>query len=169
FTRSAINPSWLNIVTQCTFNNPEYHTLEQAAALGIGNARSLATLFNLFINGRIVSEKTLSLIMKPVINETDYVIQMPTVKGHGFFYHKPMADGRIFFFEKIRYKLLNVGLLQKLPLIGHSGHGCQQIIFDMERKIVIAYVTNGVKMGMYNKCRNYARLHKAVYDVIERS
>ncbi|VDM75448.1 unnamed protein product [Strongylus vulgaris] len=148
FTRTIMNPSWMSCFTQCTMNNPEQHAMEQAAALGIGNARSLAMIFNLFINGRIVSEKTLAILEKPVSNETDYVVRTTLVKGHGFFYHRPMGNG-------------------KLPMIGHPGYGCQQVIFDLERKIVIAYVTNGMKMGMYQGCRTYARLHKAVYDIIE--
>ncbi|CAJ0602567.1 unnamed protein product [Cylicocyclus nassatus] len=137
FARSIANPSWADIVSKCTVNNPEHHTLEQAAAFGIGNARSLATIFSLFVNGRIVSEKTLKLLEKPVINETDYATQAPMVKGHGFFYRPPI-DG-------------------KLPIIGHDGHGCQQLTIDLERKAVIAYVTNGLKMGMYDTCRTYRR------------
>lgn len=46
-SRAVNNPSWLKAVDRCTLNNPEYHRLEQAAALGIGNARSLATIFDL--------------------------------------------------------------------------------------------------------------------------
>ncbi|KIH63178.1 beta-lactamase [Ancylostoma duodenale] len=45
--RAISNPSWLNVVTQCTVNNPDQHFMEQAGALGIGNARSLAAIFNL--------------------------------------------------------------------------------------------------------------------------
>lgn len=47
FARSVSNPSWLKAVGECTVNNPDYHRLEQSAALGIGNARSLAKLFSL--------------------------------------------------------------------------------------------------------------------------
>ena len=45
--RAAHNPSWLEVVHGATVNNPEYHSIEQAAALGIGNARSLGEIFNL--------------------------------------------------------------------------------------------------------------------------
>lgn len=41
------NPSWVDIMDKCTVNDPEQHAMEQAAALGIGNARSLASIFNL--------------------------------------------------------------------------------------------------------------------------
>ncbi|EPB68498.1 beta-lactamase [Ancylostoma ceylanicum] len=90
--RAISNPSWLNVATQCTVNNPDQHFMEQAGALGIGNARSLAAIFNLFVNGRIVSEKTLSLLKKPVNNETDFVLQLEAVKGHGFFYAPLVGD-----------------------------------------------------------------------------
>lgn len=40
------NPSWLRVSDDITLNNPDYHRLEQAAVLGIGNARSLAVIFN---------------------------------------------------------------------------------------------------------------------------
>ncbi|VDK72895.1 unnamed protein product [Cylicostephanus goldi] len=64
----------------------------------------------------------------------------------------------------LKRPILNTGHLIKLPIIGHDGHGCQQLSIDLERKAVIAYVTNGVKMGTYDTCRTYVRLHKAVYD-----
>ncbi|VDO14353.1 unnamed protein product [Haemonchus placei] len=51
-------------------------------------------------------------------------------------------------------------------MIGHSGHGCQQVVFDPKTKVVIAYVTNGLKAGVYDLCRNYMRLQNAVYDAL---
>ncbi|KAL6739678.1 hypothetical protein Aduo_013106 [Ancylostoma duodenale] len=147
--RAISNPSWLNVVTQCTVNNPDQHFMEQAGALGIGNARSLAAIFNLFVNGRIVSEKTLSLLKKPVNNETDFVLRMHAVKGHGFFYAPLVGD-------------------ESEVMIGHTGHGCQQVIFDLKNKVVIAYVTNGLKAGVFDRCRNYARIQKAVYDALRK-
>ncbi|KAJ1362459.1 NHP2-like protein 1, partial [Parelaphostrongylus tenuis] len=47
FNRALNNPPWINVLYKCTVNNPQQHALEQAAVLGIGNARSLATMFNL--------------------------------------------------------------------------------------------------------------------------
>ncbi|VDM73716.1 unnamed protein product, partial [Strongylus vulgaris] len=45
--QAIANPAWLVLSPHCTVNNPELHTMEQASALGIGNARSLAKLFSL--------------------------------------------------------------------------------------------------------------------------
>ncbi|KAK6059456.1 hypothetical protein COOONC_02916 [Cooperia oncophora] len=63
------NPSWFDVAHKCTANDPEQHAMEQAAALGIGNARSLASIFSLLVNGRLVSERTLEYLERPVLNE----------------------------------------------------------------------------------------------------
>ncbi|PIO66271.1 beta-lactamase [Teladorsagia circumcincta] len=52
-------------------------------------------------------------------------------------------------------------------MMGHPGHGCQQVMFDMKNRVAFAYVTNGLKLGIYDLCRNYARLQKALYDVLD--
>lgn len=44
--RTVENPPWLEAVHSCTLNNPDYLNMEQAAALGVGNARALAKLFD---------------------------------------------------------------------------------------------------------------------------
>ncbi|VDO65873.1 unnamed protein product [Heligmosomoides polygyrus] len=138
--RSTDNPSWLDIIYKSTVNSPEQHAMEQPAVLGIGNARSLASVFSL---------KTIALLNKPVINETDYALGVLTAKGHGFFYY-PMEGS------------------EKHLIIGHSGHGCQQVMFDTKNQIAFAYVSNGLKAGVYDRCRTYYRVHKAVYDSLAR-
>uniref|UniRef100_A0A0K0D1G5 Beta-lactamase domain-containing protein n=1 Tax=Angiostrongylus cantonensis TaxID=6313 RepID=A0A0K0D1G5_ANGCA len=135
---------------KCTANNPEQRAMEQAAAFGIGNAHSLGSIFNLLVTGQLVSEKMLSFLERPVVNETDYVINAQITKGHGFFY-APIERGK------------------DSRLVHHSGHGCQQITFDIRKQVVIAYVTNALKMGHFDSCRNYWRIHKAVYDIVEKS
>jgi hypothetical protein len=40
-------------------------------------------------------------------------------------------------------------------------------VFDTEHQLSMAYVTNGLKMGLGDLCRTYTRLKDAVYDVIE--
>ncbi|XGW30800.1 hypothetical protein V3C99_009624 [Haemonchus contortus] len=147
--KSLRNSPWIDVLDKCTVNDPEQHALEQAAAIGIGNARSLASIFNLLVNGHIVSEKTMALLQKPVINTTDYVLNEQTVKGHGFFYYPPIRDN------------------EKHLLMGHSGLGCQQVMFDMKNKIVFAYVTNGMKAREYVFCRNYMRLQNALYSALK--
>ncbi|VDK57481.1 unnamed protein product [Cylicostephanus goldi] len=48
--KAVNNPSWIEVSPQCcTTNDPEQHAIEQAAWLGVGNARSLAQLFDLVI------------------------------------------------------------------------------------------------------------------------
>ncbi|PIO59221.1 hypothetical protein TELCIR_19322, partial [Teladorsagia circumcincta] len=143
------NAPWIDILDKCTVNSPEQHELEQAAATGIGNARSLASIFSLLVNGRIVSDKTLTLLKKPFVNGTDLALKGDTIKGHGFFFYPPL------------------GKFEKDLMMGHPGHGCQQVMFDMKNRIAFAYVTNGLKLGIYDLCRNYARLQKALYEVLD--
>ncbi|MCP9264334.1 Beta-lactamase [Dirofilaria immitis] len=49
----------------------------------------------------------------------------------------------------------------------YSGFGCQQIIHDNRNNLTIAYVTNAIKVGTYQQCRTYIRLHNAIYDIVE--
>ncbi|CAJ0602575.1 unnamed protein product [Cylicocyclus nassatus] len=147
--KAVSNPSWMKLSSQCTMNDPEQHAMEQAAVLGIGNARALAKMFNLLVTKRLVSEKTLALLKEPVVNGTDYVIQIQMAFGHGFLYHPPITSGGN-------------------PLAGHGGYGCQEVNFDTTNGIVISYVTNGLKLGMYDDCPTYSRLQKAVYDVVQK-
>ncbi|PIO53632.1 hypothetical protein TELCIR_25026 [Teladorsagia circumcincta] len=52
-------------------------------------------------------------------------------------------------------------------MIGHPGHGCQQVMLDTKNKIAFAYVTNGLKLGIYDLCRNYMRLQTALYRILK--
>uniref|UniRef100_A0A8R1HZM5 Beta-lactamase domain-containing protein n=1 Tax=Caenorhabditis japonica TaxID=281687 RepID=A0A8R1HZM5_CAEJA len=142
------NPSWLEAVSRCTVNNPDYHRLEQAGALGMGNARSLASLFDQVIRGKLLNQATLKTISRPFINESDFIFEDTVAKGYGFF-HLPINRAGV-----------EYGL-------GHSGHGCQMIITDFKNRVTIAYVTNGLKTGLYDLCRTYSGLQSSVYDVIE--
>ncbi|XGW30804.1 hypothetical protein V3C99_009625, partial [Haemonchus contortus] len=143
------NLPWVDVMDMYTLNSPAQQTLEQATAISIGNARSMASIFSLFVNGRIVSEKTLALIEKPVVNETDYVINEIIARGHGFYYYPPR------------------GKSEDNLMIGHPSLGCQQLMFDTRKKISFAYVTNGLKAGAYDLCRNYMRLQRTLYDVLK--
>lgn len=52
-------------------------------------------------------------------------------------------------------------------LVGHTGHGCQQVVYDLKNKVSIAYVSNGLKTGLYDLCRTYSRLQDSIYDIVE--
>ncbi|CAJ0602626.1 unnamed protein product [Cylicocyclus nassatus] len=124
--KAVSNPSWITVSPHCcTTNDPEQHAIEQAAWLGVGNARSLAKLFDLFFNKRLIGAKMLSLLKKPVVNGTNYV-QKDVAFGHGFMYHPPVVS-------------------EGNPLIGHAGYGCQEVNFDTTNNIAISYISNGLK------------------------
>ncbi|PIO55485.1 hypothetical protein TELCIR_23128, partial [Teladorsagia circumcincta] len=91
-SKAMANPPWKNAESPCTRNSHNKEALEVAAAMGFGNARSLASLFSLLVNGRIVSDRTLELLKRPVINATDHVLNSNTVKGHGFFYYPSLLE-----------------------------------------------------------------------------
>ncbi|CAJ0603754.1 unnamed protein product [Cylicocyclus nassatus] len=148
WSKALSNPSWMKLASPFTMNDPEQHAMEQAAALGIGNARALAKMFNLLVTKRLISEKTLALLKEPVVNGTDYVMEMQMAFGHGFIYHPPITSGGN-------------------PIAGHAGYGCQEVNFDITNGVAIAYVTNGLKLGMFEDCPTYSRLQKAVYDVLQ--
>ncbi|KAL6735503.1 hypothetical protein Aduo_005939 [Ancylostoma duodenale] len=147
-SRAVNNPSWLKAVDRCTLNNPEYHRLEQAAALGIGNARSLATIFDLVATQKLIGEQMLDRLQHHYNNDTDVIFDDKIAKGHGFFYLPLHRAGTEF-------------------VVGHTGHGCQQVVSDLKNKVSIAYVSNGLKTGLYDLCRTYSRLQDSIYDVIE--
>uniref|UniRef100_A0A1I7ZML8 Beta-lactamase domain-containing protein n=1 Tax=Steinernema glaseri TaxID=37863 RepID=A0A1I7ZML8_9BILA len=146
--RAASNPSWLQAVFQITVNNPDYQRLEQAAALGIGNSRSLAKLFDLVVRAQIIKPSTLEKLLHPYINRTDLIMGDQIAKGNGFLYLPLNRAG-------VDY------------VVGHTGHGCQQVHFDPKNRLAIAYVSNGLKTGLYDLCGTFARLHHTVYDIVE--
>ncbi|PAV75532.1 hypothetical protein WR25_14700 [Diploscapter pachys] len=148
FSRAINNPPWLQAVTRCTINNPDYHQLEQPAALGIGNARSLAKLFSKFSEGQIVNSSFVQSLQNHYTNDTDVLFEDVVAKGHGFFY-------------------LPSDRANTSYIIGHTGHGCQFVGYDLQNRLAFAYVTNGLKTGLYDLCRPYYALQTAMYDVIE--
>uniref|UniRef100_A0A0M3I965 Beta-lactamase domain-containing protein n=2 Tax=Ascaris TaxID=6251 RepID=A0A0M3I965_ASCLU len=139
------NPQWFKLQSDMnTFNDPELHRMEQAAALGITKARDLGKLFALFQQGKIVSKELVSLFNEPQISTgLDEVVLAPIAKGHGFLYERhPYKRGRW--------------------LVGHPGYGGSSVMMDMENEVVIAYVSNGLKTGMGELTRTYRLLRNAV-------
>uniref|UniRef100_A0A914WZ40 Beta-lactamase-related domain-containing protein n=1 Tax=Plectus sambesii TaxID=2011161 RepID=A0A914WZ40_9BILA len=139
------NPIWLKSFGVNTYNNPDYHRMEQGAGLGIGNARSLAQTFELMLEGKIIKKETLLQFSKPFINETDVILDMTLAKGQGLM------------FESLRRKHAK----KTDYLCGHPGYGGQNVKFDLKNNLVFAYVNNGLKSGMDDFCRTYIRLKNA--------
>lgn len=71
-----------------TFNNPEVHAIEQPAALGITKARSLAKLFALKLEGKILSTEMLEQFHRPQFSTIDVALKAPLSKGRGFMYEQ---------------------------------------------------------------------------------
>ncbi|KAK6103667.1 Beta-lactamase family protein [Brugia pahangi] len=131
-----------------TFNDPDLHRMEQAAALGITKAKDLAKLFSLFLQGKIVSNNLLDLFKTPEISHgLDEVVLAPLPKGYGFMYERhPFKPGHW--------------------LVGHAGLGGSTVMMDMEEKLVLAYVTNGLKLGTGELTRTYRLLRNAALRAV---
>uniref|UniRef100_A0A914EMI5 Beta-lactamase-related domain-containing protein n=1 Tax=Acrobeloides nanus TaxID=290746 RepID=A0A914EMI5_9BILA len=142
-------PKFILVKGHNTINNPEIHFLEQAAVYGITNARALAKLFALVLQGEIISKELVERFYNPLIIGTDAVINFPFAKGYGFMYEPhPKKPGKWLF--------------------GHPGNGGSNLMVDPEEEIVIAYVTNGMKSGMGEMCRTYRLLRNATFDSLHK-
>ncbi|VDK31165.1 unnamed protein product [Anisakis simplex] len=50
--------------------------------------------------------------------------------------------------------------------MGHPGYGCQSLNVDVERRLVIAYLSNGLKTATGEMCRPYQQILHSVFKVI---
>uniref|UniRef100_A0A914WTT1 Beta-lactamase-related domain-containing protein n=1 Tax=Plectus sambesii TaxID=2011161 RepID=A0A914WTT1_9BILA len=143
------NPDWIKLKeVAISFNDPELHRMEQAAALGIGKAKDLGKIFALMMERKLISEDLIQKIREPQITSGwDEVVMAPMVKGHGFMYERHPVDSKNW-------------------LIGHPGFGGSTVMFDLDNQIVISYVTNGLKTGMGELTRTYRMLRNAVYECL---
>ncbi|KAL3997788.1 Beta-lactamase family protein [Acanthocheilonema viteae] len=135
------NLKWLDPNKPMQINNPNFHHLLYH---GFGNARSLAQIFHTLTTGKLLSSATELLYD----NSTDICTMKYLTKSIGF--------------------LVFINQPQVTHLFGHSGFGCQQVIHDTRNDLTIAYVTNAIKVGTYEKCRTYIRLQNAIYDIVEK-
>jgi len=134
---------WIQIdKTRITFNNPEIQAIEQPAALGITRAQDLAKLFAIKLDGKLLSKELVEQFTQPQFKQLDIVIKAPIAKGYGFMYEKHP-------FKRDKW------------LYGHPGYGGSSIMMDGESKLVISYVTNGLKLGGGELTRTYRRLRDA--------
>uniref|UniRef100_A0A0R3RJZ1 Beta-lactamase domain-containing protein n=1 Tax=Elaeophora elaphi TaxID=1147741 RepID=A0A0R3RJZ1_9BILA len=140
------NLNWLDPTTPLQINNPNFHHLLYH---GFGNARSLAQIFHMITTDKLLSPATQLLLRKLYDNSTNICTMKHLAKGMSF--------------------LVFINQSQVThDTYGHSGFGCQQVIYDSQKDLTIAYVTNALKIGIYEKCRTYIRLQNAIYDIVEK-
>ncbi|GMR37029.1 hypothetical protein PMAYCL1PPCAC_07224, partial [Pristionchus mayeri] len=147
-SRALGNLPWLECVYQMTVNNPDFWRVEQAAALGVGNARSLAKTFSLVGEKKLISKKTIDLLEVSHYSDTDLMMAEDTIKGNGLFF-TPLHRG------KTEYH------------IGHTGHGCQQVMVDLGNGLAIGYTNNALKTALGDLCRTWKRLQTSIYDSLD--
>ncbi|TMS35060.1 hypothetical protein L596_002536 [Steinernema carpocapsae] len=141
------NPDWFRLESNMnTFNDPELHRMEQVAALGITKARDMGKIFALMLQGKLISKGMVEMFKKPqVVTGLDQVVLAPMVKGHGFFYERHPKDSNRW-------------------LVGHPGYGGSSVMMDIDKEVVVSYVSNGLKTGMGELTRTYRLLRDAVFD-----
>ncbi|GMT15582.1 hypothetical protein PFISCL1PPCAC_6879, partial [Pristionchus fissidentatus] len=124
-------------------NHPGTRKVGQPAANGVGNARNLAKVLDLFEAGKLCSRSILDKLREPtIVGKYDPVLGSRVHKGHGFCYTKsPLGDWQY----------------------GHLGVGGQNLRTDTKRRITFAYITNGMKAGQGEHTRTMKRLEAALY------
>ncbi|VBB30569.1 unnamed protein product, partial [Acanthocheilonema viteae] len=127
-------------------NDPNIIELNMVATGGVSDAYNLAKLFSLAIDGTLLSNRTLAQVIQPTMTNwhLEQVFFYPFVKGRGFFFEKHPINRNSYLF-------------------GHPGYGCQALNIDFDNKIVIAYVSNGLKTGSGKMCRTYQSILRSLY------
>ncbi|KAI6193670.1 Beta-lactamase-related domain containing protein [Aphelenchoides besseyi] len=149
-SRVEKTPEWLRFVFEMTLNNPELHSLEQGAVLGIGTARALASIFqNAIMNCRFFQHKsTLTQFLTPFVFKPDIVTGAVVERGNGLMF-SPFTLGKHTFVMR-----------------GHAGVGGQNIKFDPEHELVFCYLSNGLKAGFGDSARTFVALRDAIYTSV---
>ncbi|CEF70754.1 Beta-lactamase-related domain and Beta-lactamase/transpeptidase-like domain-containing protein [Strongyloides ratti] len=145
------NPSWMKMtLNDIPFNDPKILSIPNGAITGITNSYNLGKLFNLFINGKIVSNRTLSQITEPTLTNwhLERTTLWPVYKGRGFFWDISLVDSSKYIF-------------------GHPGYGCQGLHIDLDNELVIVYLSNGLKSSTSILCVPYQNILKATYKSID--
>ncbi|KAK6735173.1 hypothetical protein RB195_018388 [Necator americanus] len=104
----------------------------------------------------------LQTIFKVTLNNPEmYALEQPAVLGIGT--ARDMA--------KLAQLLIEGKLISKMEhrLIGHTGLGGQNLRWDEENKLVIAFLSNGLKGGLGDRARTYVRLVETIYDCLPRN
>ncbi|KAF8360416.1 hypothetical protein PRIPAC_87339, partial [Pristionchus pacificus] len=124
-------------------NHPATRKVGQPAANGVGNARNLAKVLDVFESGKLCSREMLDKLRVPqIVGKFDPVLGARVHKGYGFCYSKsPLGDWQY----------------------GHLGVGGQNLRTDTKRRITFAYITNGMKAGQGEHTRTMKRLEAALY------
>ncbi|VDM58349.1 unnamed protein product [Angiostrongylus costaricensis] len=137
-----------------TINNPEMYALEQPAVLGIGTARDLAKLAQLLMDEKLVSRVSWAMFFlreKPSNGKCYIVTGAHAERGRGTTVMHLKRNG-------VDHRL-----------IGHTGLGGQNLRWDEENRLVIAFLSNGLKGGLGDRARTYVRLVEAIYDCLPKN
>ena len=111
-------------------NRPEWRRMQQPAANGHGNARSLAGFFAALLDGRLLAPELLAELTREHCRGDDLTLLTPTRFGLGCMLDQPDVANATF------------GL--GAQAFGHPGAGGSLGFADPERGVAFAYVTNSL-------------------------
>ncbi|PAV61910.1 hypothetical protein WR25_19032 isoform A [Diploscapter pachys] len=127
-----------------SFNNPDLRIHSQPAVNAISTARALADLHMKAFDGTLLSDNFVETLKEPSHpNKFDRTLGERQDKGKGFFYTKSPLD---------------------TWQIGHFGVGGQIVRYDFENQLSIAYLCNGMKIGVHKYVETYNRLERRIYE-----
>ncbi|VDM23822.1 unnamed protein product [Toxocara canis] len=145
-----MHPSWIPLnYDTVALNDPYVISLNLGAVTGVGNAENFARLFSLALDGTLISNRTLQLIAHPTVDHwhlEQVGLNWCQLLLNCFFTTSHLRHGAY--------------------LLGHPGYGGQSLNVDVGRRLVVAYVTNGLKTGSGEMCRPYQRIIHSVFRVI---
>ncbi|VDO99610.1 unnamed protein product [Heligmosomoides polygyrus] len=154
-TKTEYHPitfGWLIDEVVEIFNSPEIRSASQPAISGVGTARGLARTFELFMDGVLVSKSLLQRISKPQFeNVFDHGLGKEESKGYGFVYTKSSMASRSNSWQ-----------------IGHPAIGGQRVYMDPADRLVVCYLTNGVKSWEGDNPTTFENLQLEVYSTLKR-
>ncbi|KAL4221526.1 hypothetical protein ACF0H5_019783 [Mactra antiquata] len=134
-------------------NNPKVREVTVSSSSGTGTARGLAKLYGILTNGgshdgnQLLSRDRLEQLMKPVKYGYDHVFQTGEYTSFGLgtiFRNNPWGE----------------------LTVGHTGHGGQVSVGDMNNQLGIAYITNHLTINGIGEDPRYVALETALYDVM---
>ncbi|WP_413099749.1 serine hydrolase domain-containing protein [Streptomyces sp. Inha503] len=136
-------------------NTPDWRRADMGATNGHGNARSVARMLSAIARGgevdgiRLLGPDTIDLIFNEQANGVDLVLGIPVRWGVGYALPKKdtiawIPDGRICFW---------------------GGWGGSMIIMDLDRRMTISYMMNGMAPGIIGSDRSGTYV-TAIYDAL---
>ncbi len=141
--RSFASPQGANAITD--FNRPDVLAAGFPAFGGVASARGLARFYGILASGGggMFSERSLAAMERPLVDDVDRILRMPTAFSAGF--QKDPTDAT-------RHKM-RTHYGRSPRSFGHPGAGGSLAFASPEKRTAFAYVMNLVEPGVMPNAR----------------